>query len=147
MWWTNPLCDSAEDLGTLAENEPPTTDAVHSCSTLQASEQVVLAVGGLEIATIVPSSAECAMSTSAFGQPARLGPLSPLARLALASKLAQAVKLHSRCPSARAGCWDGDDRPKTSCASGGLPCDPQMPDVPVQSRPSQPPMRRRHSAP
>ena len=24
MWWTNPLCNSAEDLGTLAENEPPT---------------------------------------------------------------------------------------------------------------------------
>ena len=26
MWWTNPLCTSAEDLGTLAENEPPTGD-------------------------------------------------------------------------------------------------------------------------
>ena len=24
MWWTNSLCDSAEDLGTLAENVPPT---------------------------------------------------------------------------------------------------------------------------
>ena len=24
MWWTNPLCNSAEDLGTLAENEPLT---------------------------------------------------------------------------------------------------------------------------
>ena len=24
MWWTNHLCNSAEDLGTLAENEPPT---------------------------------------------------------------------------------------------------------------------------
>ena len=24
MWWTKPLCNSAEDLGTLAENEPPT---------------------------------------------------------------------------------------------------------------------------
>ena len=24
MWWTNSLCTSAEDLGTLAENEPPT---------------------------------------------------------------------------------------------------------------------------
>ena len=24
MWWTNPLCNSAEDLGTLAENEPHT---------------------------------------------------------------------------------------------------------------------------
>ena len=24
MWWANPLCNSAEDLGTLAENEAPT---------------------------------------------------------------------------------------------------------------------------
>ena len=24
MWWTNSLCTSAEDVGTLAENEPPT---------------------------------------------------------------------------------------------------------------------------
>ena len=24
MWWTNPLCNSAEDLDKLAENEPPT---------------------------------------------------------------------------------------------------------------------------
>ena len=24
MWWTKTLCTSAEDLGTLAENEPPT---------------------------------------------------------------------------------------------------------------------------
>ena len=24
MWWTNTLSNSAEDLGTLAENEPPT---------------------------------------------------------------------------------------------------------------------------
>ena len=35
MWWTNTLRTSAEDLGTLAENEPPTEDAlvchVHSC--------------------------------------------------------------------------------------------------------------------
>ena len=23
MWWTNPLCNSAEDVVTLAENEPP----------------------------------------------------------------------------------------------------------------------------
>ena len=51
------------------------SDAAHSCSTPQASGQVVLAAGDFGNATIVPRVPECAMSMSVFGQSARLEPL------------------------------------------------------------------------
>ena len=38
MWWTNTLRTSAEDLGTLAENEPPTDWRVASCTQTQKGE-------------------------------------------------------------------------------------------------------------